>query len=73
MQAQEPPRTPLQKSMDILGKQLSLYSLAVIGVIMTIGCIRGKTVHEMFNGELSCASCNKCILSCIALSVLYMD
>lgn len=26
------PKTPLQKSMDLLGKQLSLYSLSIIGV-----------------------------------------
>lgn len=25
------PKTPLQKSMDLLGKQLSLYSLSIIG------------------------------------------
>ena len=27
----QPPKTPLQKSMDILGKQLSFYSLCIIG------------------------------------------
>jgi len=52
MQAEEPPRTPLQKSMDVLGKQLSLYSLAVIGAIMLMGVIMGKPVHDMFNGKL---------------------
>lgn len=26
------PKTPLQKSMDLLGKQLSLYSLSIIGL-----------------------------------------
>jgi Ca2+-transporting ATPase len=49
MEAEEPPRTPLQKSMDTLGKQLSLYSLVVIGLIMSIGCLQGKPVLEMFN------------------------
>uniref|UniRef100_A0A667ZG13 Calcium-transporting ATPase n=1 Tax=Myripristis murdjan TaxID=586833 RepID=A0A667ZG13_9TELE len=32
MQAEEAPKTPLQKSMDLLGKQLSLYSFGIIGV-----------------------------------------
>ena len=48
-------RTPLQKSMDTLGKQLSVYSLAVIGLIMTIGCVQGKPVLEMFNVGVSLA------------------
>ena len=37
MQEQERPKTPLQKSMDTLGQQLSLISFAVIGVILLIG------------------------------------
>ena len=41
--------------MDTLGKQLSIYSLAVIGLIMTIGCIQGKPVLEMFNVGVSLA------------------
>ena len=40
MQDQERPKTPLQKSMDILGKQLSLISFAIIGGIMLIGIIQ---------------------------------
>lgn len=28
------PKTPLQKSMDLLGKQLSLYSFGIIGKII---------------------------------------
>uniref|UniRef100_A0A4W3IL50 Calcium-transporting ATPase n=1 Tax=Callorhinchus milii TaxID=7868 RepID=A0A4W3IL50_CALMI len=31
MQAEETPKTPLQKSMDRLGKQLSIFSFAIIG------------------------------------------
>ena len=27
----EPPKTPLQKTMDTLGQQLSLYSMLIIG------------------------------------------
>ena len=41
--------------MDTLGKQLSVYSLAVIGLIMTIGCVQGKPVLEMFNVGVSLA------------------
>lgn len=40
MQAEEAPKTPLQKSMDLLGKQLSLYSFGIIGVIMLVGWLR---------------------------------
>ncbi len=31
MQTEEAPKTPLQKSMNMLGKQLSFYSLCIIG------------------------------------------
>ena len=41
--------------MDTLGKQLSIYSLAVIGLIMTIGCVQGKPVLDMFNVGVSLA------------------
>ena len=37
MREEETPRTPLQKSMDTLGKQLSIYSIGVIFMIMAIG------------------------------------
>ncbi len=53
MREEEPPRTPLQKSMDLLGKQLSFYSLGVIAVIMTVGCLQGRPVLEMFNVGVS--------------------
>lgn len=33
MQAEESPKTPLQRSMDTLGKTLSFYSLCIIGRI----------------------------------------
>lgn len=55
MQAEEPPRTPLQKSMDILGKQLTIYSLAVIGIIMAIGWLQGRPILDMFNVGVSLA------------------
>jgi Ca2+-transporting ATPase len=38
MQAEESPKTPLQKSMDILGAQLSFYSFCIIGLIGFLGC-----------------------------------
>ena len=41
--------------MDTLGKQLSFYSLTVIGFIMAIGCWQGRPVMEMFNVGVSLA------------------
>ncbi|CAN7991005.1 unnamed protein product, partial [Ixodes hexagonus] len=55
MQAEEAPKTPLQKSMDSLGKQLSLYSFGIIGLIMLLGWIQGRPVLEMFNIGVSLA------------------
>uniref|UniRef100_A0A5G2QFD1 Calcium-transporting ATPase n=1 Tax=Sus scrofa TaxID=9823 RepID=A0A5G2QFD1_PIG len=46
MQAEEAPKTPLQKSMDLLGKQLSFYSFGIIGVIMLVGWLLGKDILE---------------------------
>lgn len=48
MQSEEAPKTPLQKSMDRLGKQLSFYSFGIIGLIMLIGWIQGRPILEMF-------------------------
>uniref|UniRef100_A0A8B9MUV4 Calcium-transporting ATPase n=1 Tax=Accipiter nisus TaxID=211598 RepID=A0A8B9MUV4_9AVES len=47
MQAEEAPKTPLQKSMDLLGKQLSLYSFGIIGVIMLVGWLQGKHILDI--------------------------
>ena len=55
MKAEEPPRSPLQKSMDILGKQLTAISLCVIGLIMFIGWMVGKPILTMFNVGVSLA------------------
>ena len=49
METEESPKTPLQKSMDDLGKQLSAYSFGIIGVIMLVGWLQGKPILEMFN------------------------
>jgi Ca2+-transporting ATPase len=48
MQQQEAPKTPLQKSMDALGKQLSFYSLSIIGFIVVVGWLQGRHLLEMF-------------------------
>ncbi|KAJ1671850.1 High affinity Ca2+/Mn2+ P-type ATPase-like protein, partial [Spiromyces aspiralis] len=48
MKDMEVPRTPLQKSMDRLGTQLSFVSFGVIGGIMFVGIVQGKGLLEMF-------------------------
>ena len=48
MQSEESPKTPLQNSMDQLGKQLSLYSFGVIGLIFFIGLVQGRPMLDMF-------------------------
>uniref|UniRef100_A0A3Q3B9M3 Calcium-transporting ATPase n=1 Tax=Kryptolebias marmoratus TaxID=37003 RepID=A0A3Q3B9M3_KRYMA len=55
MQAEDAPKTPLQKSMDLLGKQLSLYSFCIIGVIMLMGWLQGKRILDMFTISVSLA------------------
>lgn len=55
MQAEEAPKTPLQKSMDILGAQLSFYSFCIIGIIMFLGWIQSRALVEMFTIGVSLA------------------
>ncbi|KAI4571962.1 hypothetical protein MJG53_014068 [Ovis ammon polii x Ovis aries] len=55
MQAEETPKTPLQKSMDKLGKQLTLFSFGIIGLIMFIGWLQGKHLLSMFTIGVSLA------------------
>lgn len=55
MQSEEAPKTPLQNSMDTLGKQLSFYSFGIIFAIMLLGTIQGRPVLEMFNIGVSLA------------------
>ncbi|XP_030060390.1 calcium-transporting ATPase type 2C member 2 [Microcaecilia unicolor] len=55
MQKEETPKTPLQKSMDTLGKQLSLFSFGIIGLIMLIGWLQGKRLLSMFTIGVSLA------------------
>lgn len=55
MQAEEAPKTPLQKSMDTLGRQLSFYSFLVISIIVLIGWIQGRKILDMFTIGVSLA------------------
>ncbi|XP_049777560.1 calcium-transporting ATPase type 2C member 1 isoform X1 [Schistocerca cancellata] len=55
MQAEEAPKTPLQKSMDILGAQLSFYSFCIIGFIMILGWFQGRPILDMFTIGVSLA------------------
>ncbi|KAL4706087.1 hypothetical protein ACJJTC_005111, partial [Scirpophaga incertulas] len=55
MQAEEAPKTPLQKSMDTLGAQLSMYSFCIIGFIMVAGWLQGKAIQDMFTIGVSLA------------------
>lgn len=55
MQSEESPKTPLQKNMDSLGKQLSMYSMSIIVLIMVLGWIQGREILEMFNIGVSLA------------------
>uniref|UniRef100_A0A8C6EGP5 Calcium-transporting ATPase n=1 Tax=Microcebus murinus TaxID=30608 RepID=A0A8C6EGP5_MICMU len=55
MQAEETPKTPLQKSMGELGKQLTLFSFGIIGLIMFVGWLQGKQLLSMFTIGVSLA------------------
>lgn len=49
------PKTPLQISMDKLGKELSMLSFGVIGIICLIGLVQGRPWLEMFQISVSLA------------------
>ncbi|KAJ9648821.1 High affinity Ca2+/Mn2+ P-type ATPase-like protein [Coniosporium tulheliwenetii] len=55
LQEIESPRTPLQLSMDRLGKELSYMSFAVIAFIMLVGMWRGWQFLELFQIGVSLA------------------
>ncbi|GMT29027.1 hypothetical protein PFISCL1PPCAC_20324 [Pristionchus fissidentatus] len=55
LQAEESPKTPLQKSMDQLGTQLSIYSFGIIGFIFVVGLVQGRNVLDMFTIGVSLA------------------
>lgn len=48
MSAEESPKTPLQRSMDALGKQLSIYSILVIVLISLLGVLEHRNWLELF-------------------------
>ena len=54
MQSEESPKTPLQKSMSTLGKQLSFYSLLIIAGIMLLGWLQGRHLLTMFTIGVRC-------------------
>ncbi|KAL3311724.1 ATPase, P-type (transporting), HAD superfamily, subfamily IC [Cichlidogyrus casuarinus] len=49
MQSEESPRTPLQRGMDLLGKQLTMISMVIIIVIVIFGLIQHRSLLELFN------------------------
>ncbi|CAK9442115.1 uncharacterized protein LODBEIA_P58630 [Lodderomyces beijingensis] len=51
----EKPKTPLQQAMDKLGKELSLFSFFVIGIICIIGVCQGRSWLDMFQISVSLA------------------
>jgi len=53
MQTEESPKTPLQKSMSTLGKQLSFYSLCIIGMYCVCVCMPYHHVPQLFSLSLS--------------------
>ncbi len=55
LQEIEAPRTPLQLSMDQLGKQLSYMSFAIIGVIVLLGLLQGRKLLDLFTIAVSLA------------------
>ncbi|KAJ9086347.1 High affinity Ca2+/Mn2+ P-type ATPase-like protein [Entomophthora muscae] len=48
-------KTPLQKAMDDLGRQLSYISFAIIGIIFLVGLFQGRKLQDMFNVGVSLA------------------
>ncbi|CAM9663245.1 unnamed protein product [Scytosiphon promiscuus] len=71
-------RTPLQMTMDELGKQLSVLSFVIIGVIALVGVLQGKKLLEMFNIGVSLAvaaipeGLPICVTVTLALGVMRM-
>ena len=55
LQGIEAPRTPLQLSMDQLGKQLSYISFAIIALIVLLGVFQGKKLLDLFTIAVSLA------------------
>lgn len=51
----EKPKTPLQQAMDKLGKDLSVFSFIVIGIICLLGILQGRAWLDMFQISVSLA------------------
>lgn len=51
----EKPKTPLQQAMDKLGKDLLVFSFAVIGIICLLGILQGRAWLDMFQISVSLA------------------
>lgn len=51
----EKPKTPLQQAMDKLGKDLSVFSFIVIGIICLLGIFQGRAWLDMFQISVSLA------------------
>ncbi|MGE5654980.1 MAG: cation-translocating P-type ATPase, partial [Bacillota bacterium] len=55
IQSMEAEDTPLQKSLDVLGKWLGIITLVVCAVVFITGLLRGGTIIEMFMTSISLA------------------
>ncbi|RKP29265.1 calcium-transporting ATPase 1 [Metschnikowia bicuspidata] len=51
----EKPKTPLQQAMDKLGKDLSVFSFVVIGIICLLDIVQGRAWLDMFQISVSLA------------------
>ncbi|KAI3651082.1 hypothetical protein MP228_004563 [Amoeboaphelidium protococcarum] len=51
----EDKKTPLQENMESLGKQLSIISFCIIGVITVVGLLQGHPLLQTFNVAVSLA------------------
>ena len=48
LQTVETGRTPLQKNLDKVGRELARAAVVVVGIIVALGVFRGQPIHEMF-------------------------
>lgn len=44
----EDEQTPLQKRLELLGKQLVILCLAICAIVALLGVVRGETIYDMF-------------------------
>jgi P-type Ca2+ transporter type 2C len=55
IQASGPEQTPLQRRLNQVGRVLALAALAIVGVVFTIGVLRGENLELMFLTAVSLA------------------